>query len=199
MAGSYTLPTFTYESWNGAADLFSPGDGVALVGAGSANYTLNATAGHSGIQGLIGGLGNDTLNGTDGSEVLNGGGGVNILNAGGGNDRLAAVNGTPFGGSATTFTFAGSVFDGGDGTDYLSIGGYVNFQGSLEDIEGIDLQAAVAPTEGGPAGQEAATLEIASDIAIPCRRCSSPKRTGSGGGNRCLQLPPAARAYDGNP
>ncbi|MHA3790080.1 Ig-like domain-containing protein [Rhizorhabdus wittichii] len=159
--GTFSLPGFARENWNSSTDLLAPGDTVTLVGAGSANYTLNASAGHAGIEALVGGTGNDTLNGTDGVEILNGGGGVNILNAGGGNDRLVASNSLPFGASGpTSFTFAGSQFNGGDGVDYLGIGGYVKFEGNVDSIEGIELLPGYAPSGPGSAGQEEATLEI---------------------------------------
>src|SRR5207253_1316818 len=130
VAGAYTVPTFAYSIWTNADEAFEQGDTVVLLGVGNASYTLNATVGHLGLQALVGGNGNDTLNGTDGMEVLNGGGGVNTLNAGGGDDVLVAANVTPFGGVTTNFTFAGSTFNGGAGFDWLSVGGYVNFQGT---------------------------------------------------------------------
>ncbi|WP_443028911.1 calcium-binding protein, partial [Sphingomonas sp. Root720] len=76
--GSFTLPGFTRENWNSSTDTTAPGDTVTLVATGNASYTLNASAGHVGIEALVGGLGNDTLNGTDGVEILNGGGGINV-------------------------------------------------------------------------------------------------------------------------
>ena len=158
LPGTYTVPTFVKTNWNGATEQFAPGDSVILVGVGFGNFTLNASAGHTGIETLIGGMGNDTLNGTDGMEVLNGGGGLNTLNGGGGNDVLVAANVTPVGGATTLFNFAGSQFNGGDGFDYLSVGGQVFFQGTLNSIEGIALQPAFTATAAGQNSQAAAEL-----------------------------------------
>ncbi|WP_162248198.1 MULTISPECIES: beta strand repeat-containing protein, partial [unclassified Sphingomonas] len=153
-AGTYTLAPFVRgDGWNSSSNLFAPGDTVTLVAGGSGNFTLNASAGHAGIEALVGGAGNDTLNGTDGAEILIGAGGLNVLNGGGGGDKLVATNAT-----GTEFTFTGNQFNGGDGFDWLSIGGEVNFQGTLDSIEGIDLQP------NGDGDGDDASLTIGSSI-----------------------------------
>jgi len=160
-AGSYTLPGFVRDaSWHASTDVFDPGDTVGLVAVGSGNFTLNASATHAGIEALVGGAGNDTLNGSAGSEILNGNGGVNILNGGGGNDLLVAANTTPFGGTPSSFTFAGSAFNGGAGFDYLSIGGAVDFKGTISGIEGLNFQDAFTASAPNTASQDAASLDI---------------------------------------
>ncbi len=63
-------------------------------------------------------------------------------------------------GSQTTLTGAGSTFDGGAGTDVLSVGGFVDFQGTLAGIEGIDLLPAFMPTDPSQRGQFVATLDL---------------------------------------
>jgi Ca2+-binding RTX toxin-like protein len=156
--GTYPAPSFTYSTWNSSTDPLVRGDLVVLVAGAPGDYTLNAGVGHAGVQALIGSSGNDTLNGTDGIEVLSGGGGVDILNGGGGNDALAAVNSSPFQGTTSSFTFAGSQFNGGDGFDYLVVGGFVDFKGMLSSIEGIYLQPAFTATTPGSSSQQSAEL-----------------------------------------
>ncbi|WP_340313837.1 hypothetical protein [Rhizorhabdus argentea] len=161
--GSYTVSAFMRDaSWNSSDDVFNPGDTVGLVVAAPGNYTLNAAADHDGVEVLLGGLGNDTLNGSSGSEILNGGGGANTIHAGGGNDLLTIANVTPSGGSPTNFTFANNLLDGGNGFDYLSVGGNVTFQGQLQSIEGIDLQAAFTATGPNTSSQTDSDLDISS-------------------------------------
>ena len=65
-ADTYTLPSFTKSNWNDGTDALNASDVVGLVVGSSGNYTLNASAGHTGVEALIGGGGNDTLNGTYG-------------------------------------------------------------------------------------------------------------------------------------
>ena len=65
----------------------------------------------------------------------------------------------------TTFTFAGCLFDGGLGIDYLSIGGHVTFQGTVNSIEGINLLTAHSPTTPGTQGREAAVLDLHSTFS----------------------------------
>jgi Ca2+-binding RTX toxin-like protein len=160
---TYTIPTFAYSNWTNIAQAFGTGDVVVLFGGGAINYTLNAATGHLGVQALVSSNGNDTLNGTDGMELLNGGGGVNTLNGFGGDDVLVAVNNVPFGGVPTNNTYLGSVFNGGTGFDWLSVGGYVNFQGTLNSIEGINFQPAFTSTALGTASQGYAELDIDTD------------------------------------
>src|SRR5690349_10434106 len=129
-AGTYTIPNLTLTTWNASTNPLSPGDTISLIANGSGNYTLNAAAGHAGVQVLVAGAGDDILNGTSGSEILNGGPGVNTINAGDGSDVIIVANVTPFGGVTTSNDYTGNVFDGGAGFDYLSVGGEVEFNGT---------------------------------------------------------------------
>jgi Ca2+-binding RTX toxin-like protein len=154
-SGTYTLPSLVKVNWNESTDVFATGDIVRLFAGGSNNYTLNASAGHTGVEFLFGGDGNDTLNGTDGVEILNGGYGVNVLNAGGGNDLLQS---THF--NASPFTIgSGSFFDGGAGFDYLQFTGSQHFQGNVAGIEGIVLSK-LGPTAEDP------EVEVSSNILL---------------------------------
>jgi Ca2+-binding RTX toxin-like protein len=140
-AGTYTVPSLTLASWTNSSTPHLTGDLIGLAVNGPGDYTLNALEGLASAQSLGGGSGNDTLNGSSGSEMLNGGGGANLLYGNGGDDVLAVINAHDFpNGNLTTYTGAGSTFDGGTGTDLLLIGGPVNFQGTLTSIEGIYLQ-----------------------------------------------------------
>jgi len=159
--GNYTIPTLTLTNWNASSDPLNPGDIVALVANGAGSFTLNAAAGHAGVQALVGGAGDDTLNGTSGSEILNGGAGVNIINAGDGNDVIILANVTPFGGSPTSLDYTGNTFDGGAGFDYLSVGGEVEFNGTLSSVEGVNFQPSFTATGPGTSSQVEAYLEIA--------------------------------------
>ena len=142
VAGTYTVPSLTLVDWTNSSTPHLTGDLVGLSVNGPGDYTLNALEGLASAQYLSGSIGNDTLNGSSGSEILDGGGGVNVLNGNGGDDLLAVTNANDFFGNPTTYTGAGSTFDGGAGFDLLSIGGIVNFQGTLTGIEGIYLQPA---------------------------------------------------------
>jgi VCBS repeat-containing protein len=172
-SGAYSLPTtFSYTNWQAPEHAWLPatGDVVALVGLGNFNYVLSAAEGNPGLQSLISGDGDDTLQGSEGMDILSAGGGINEVRGYGGNDALAIVN-TYVPGNPTTFlTGAGSLYDGGNGTDFLTIGGYVNFQGALQSIEGIHLQPAfVAPVGSDDASQYEAVLELsgATVAALP--------------------------------
>jgi serralysin len=161
-SGAFSMPSLALSNWTSAAypDL-AGGDIVILQATPNGNFTLNALDGLASAQGLFSGGGNDTLNGSSGVDMLNGNGGTNVLNGNGGNDVLAIVNSKDSLGTTSTFTGAGSTFDGGSGTDALSIGGAVNFQGTLTSIERIHLQAAWAsPLTNGSMSQEAASLTI---------------------------------------
>ena len=151
--GSYTVPNVKVANWTNPTSSLSwlgSADMVGLVasgGTGAAGITLNAAAGHSGIHALYAVAGDAILNGTTGLEFLySRTGGIVKANAGGGNDflMLAAqyidpATGKSYGGLATTF--AGSVFDGGDGLDWLQIRAPIPiFQGHLVGIEGIILE-----------------------------------------------------------
>jgi len=147
--GSYSLDGVTFSGGWAPAPVNAweaSTDGVTLVASTPGNVTLTATAGLPAIQTLVGNLGNDTLIGSDNADRLNGAGGSNQLFGNGGNDILTLANQSqalaPFNGAYTQPTFydgSGSLYSGGAGTDVLSIGGYVNFRGTLDSIEGIIL------------------------------------------------------------
>jgi Ca2+-binding RTX toxin-like protein len=145
LPGTVTAPSFTYTNWTTSARAYQTGDRVSIVVTGSGATTINGTA-HTGIQSLSGGGGNDTINGSDDMDNLSGGpGGSDTLHGNGGNDTLSLMNGYfIFNGVAnaeSTQTGVGSLYDGGSGTDFLALGGNVNFQGTLQSIEGIFLSA----------------------------------------------------------
>jgi VCBS repeat-containing protein len=171
---SATTPTPTLTNWSPVQTNAweQPGDTVTLVAGTAAATTLTAASGYNTFQSLVGNAGNDTLNGSDNADFLNGAGGANQLFGNGGNDSLAIINTVPsFNGNppATFFTGEGSVFDGGDGIDVFTVGGFVWFQGTLVNIEGINLLPAFFSPTAGVAGQEEAYLEIDSNrlAALP--------------------------------
>ncbi|MGC1269245.1 MAG: hypothetical protein WA842_01470 [Croceibacterium sp.] len=155
--GTFTMPSLNLTNWVSTTTPFlTGGDIVALTvteNGAPANFTLNALEGLASTQGLTGGSGNDTLNGSSGTDVLNGGGGINVLNGNAGDDWLAIVNNKQPNGTYSTLTGAGSSFNGGDGWDVLSIGGEVNFQGTMSSIEGLHCQAAYTAPGNGPGSQ----------------------------------------------
>jgi VCBS repeat-containing protein len=157
-AGIYSLPVFTLTDWSSAPTNAweSTGDIINLNANTAGNVTLNASAGINALQWLNGGGGDDIINGSDNADILNGNGGANQLHGGDGNDSLAIVNDV----FSLPNNGAGSLFDGGTGTDVLTIGGYVNFAGTLQSIEGVNLLPASDP--GYPIGQVRfpAVLEI---------------------------------------
>ncbi|MFP1631704.1 M10 family metallopeptidase C-terminal domain-containing protein [Zhengella sp. ZM62] len=105
------------------ADSIYGGDGGDTLSGGLGNDVID------------GGLGDDTIYGGDGDDRLIGQAGVNALHGGAGDDRL-------FGG----IDGAGSTFDGGDGTDTLSLSGfgadYDLRAHTVSGIERIDLDVA---------------------------------------------------------
>lgn len=168
-AGTYTMPNLPLSNWDGlvtnAWEL--TGDFVVLsAGAAQAgnNVTLNALVGASFTQVFAGGAGNDTINGSANADLIDATRGSDQVNAGGGNDSIAITNTAAANGTSwappTTFSGAGGVFDGGSGTDVLSIGGVVNLQATLQNIEGIFLQPAVIPVAPNAPLQEAAYLYL---------------------------------------
>ena len=168
-AGAYSVPNFTLSNWSPApTNAWDTVDDLVFIGvSGPGDYTLSAAAGLNALQFLQGGAGNDVLIGSDNADILAGGAGANQLLGGGGNDMLYLVNqATPIPGvpggfnPVTTFTGAGSLFNGGSGTDVLAIGGFVNFLGTLQNIEGVRLLPPVFPGPPGLARQEPAVFEI---------------------------------------
>ena len=167
LAGSsytFEMPTFTYTNWSTASRAYLSSDRTYLLSNGDGNVTLKASA-HLGVQHLSSGSGDDVLTGSGDMELLNGGGGKNVLHGNGGDDTLVIANGKSndangVQGAETTFTGAGSKFYGDDGTDFLSVGGKVNFAGELFSIEGIHLQAAYSNTAPNNFSQSTAALTI---------------------------------------
>ena len=168
-AAEILVPTLAFHDWEAVTKAYLPTDTLFYVGADGAtpfNYVIranNANAAQDVLQHLIGGGGNDTLIGSDGSDLLNGNGGVNLLQGLDGDDALIIANGTSTTGVTSANTGAGSVFDGGAGNDFLSVGGAVNFEGTLENIEGIYLQPefALNNTAFGSQGRAQLTISFA--------------------------------------
>jgi Ca2+-binding RTX toxin-like protein len=150
VGGDYTIPNFTYTNWTPPVldGSMASGDIVILSGNGAANFVLRATADHFGVQVLIGGTGNDLLVGSQSIESLVTTGGADTLQGGGGNDNLSAYNN-----NGSFNTFASSVFDGGGGVDYLTLGGHIDFRGSISGIEGLGLLPEVIGAPGRPVAQ----------------------------------------------
>lgn len=148
--GAYSVPTIQFSGWSPAPQsVFQSAnlDTLSII-AHPGGSTITAAQGVDVFQVLVGGAGNDTLIGSNNADSINGGGGVNQLFGGAGNDTLNLINSnvrTVFPGGSfvapTMFTGAGSLFDGGEGTDLLTIGGVVDFQGTLAGIEVINLLA----------------------------------------------------------
>jgi Ca2+-binding RTX toxin-like protein len=143
--GVVTAPSFTYSNWQTSARAYYAGDRVQISITGAFGATLSGSA-HTGIQSLFGGAGSDTINGSDDMDLISGGaGGSDFLYGNGGDDTLLVVNsyfitlGSGAIGAETTRTGAGTLFDGGSGFDFLLLGGNVNFQGTLTNIEGLSL------------------------------------------------------------
>lgn len=137
--GAYSITISRYKQGTAGDD--------ALSTAGS---TAQTTADE--VAGLAG---NDTITGTTRDEVLDGGTGNDVLNAGAGNDRLkgGAGNDAMYGEAGDdTFIVLGETtvadtFDGGTGTDTISISSNVNLTGStftaVEQLQGTGTQRVV--------------------------------------------------------
>lgn len=99
LGGGTGTDTASYASRkaNVVADL----DGVRDDGAAGERDTIGTD-----VEGLIGGLGNDTLTGDGGANKLGGGSGADVLRGGGGNDFLNGEGGK-------------DTLDGGSGDDHL--------------------------------------------------------------------------------
>ncbi|MBW8911056.1 MAG: hypothetical protein JF564_04015, partial [Sphingomonas sp.] len=85
-SGTYQLPSLALVNWS-ADDL------VYLVGERDVDYTLKASASHSGTQILTGNRGNDVLVGGAGTEIMFGGAGDDTLIGGAGGDRMTGGTG----------------------------------------------------------------------------------------------------------
>jgi Ca2+-binding RTX toxin-like protein len=121
---SLTKQATTALPTNGNDLLYGGNSGDAILGMGG----NDEISGGNGSDELYGGAGNDTLLGGEGEDLLRGGSGDDFLQGGNGNDRLFGSGGkdTLLGGSGSDILFiesitAGSIFDGGADTDYLSL------------------------------------------------------------------------------
>ncbi|CAN7520113.1 hypothetical protein LJR219_003650 [Phenylobacterium sp. LjRoot219] len=140
----------------GGADTLSGGQGDDLLLGGEGADSLMGELGHDILQGgggddtLQGAVGNDLLEGGDGNDLLQHSGlsGVDTLRGGDGADTLTANN-LILNGSQLYGDFAGSVFDGGAGVDYLQFAGPVTFRGELTSVEGLAFLPAFSTTAGG--------------------------------------------------
>lgn len=177
--GVVTMPSFTYSNWQSVTRAYLGGDRVSIGIVGPNGATINGSA-HVGVQNLNGGAGSDTINGSNDMDMISGGsGGSDLLFGNGGDDTLQLVNtylippNTGIPGAESTRTGAGSTFNGGAGTDFLMLGGNVNFQGTIVDIEGLVLIPQYTNTNAGSnlgaASQyyTAATFSSATFAALP--------------------------------
>ena len=153
--GVVTAPSFTYSNWDTVTRAYLGGDRVGIGIVGPNGVTINGSA-HIGVQNLNGGVGNDTINGSDDMDLISGGsGGSDLLFGNGGDDTLQLINtylinpSTGAIGAESTRTGAGSTYNGGTGTDFLLLGGNVNFQGTIVDIEGLVLVPQYTNTNAG--------------------------------------------------
>ncbi len=168
--GTVTAPSFTYTNWTAPTRVYQDADTVTIVAQGSGPVVMNASA-HSGVQQLIGGSGNDVLNGSNDMDLLSGGpAGADLLYGNGGDDGFQLINTyvnnglTGVTGAESTRTGAGSVFDGGSGTDFMIFGGNVNFQGTMVSIEGLYLTPHYLNTN--PNGFPNLPSQYATDVII---------------------------------
>lgn len=162
VGGVVNAPNFTYTNWTTPTRAYQSGDRVNVAVNGTNGVTINGSA-HSGIQGLSGGSGSDTINGSDDIDLIGGGaGGTDFLYGNGGNDGFTLTNSylinptTGAIGAESTRTGANTLFDGGSGTDFLILGGNVNFLGTLVSIEGLYLSPGYTNLNAG------ATVALAS-------------------------------------
>ncbi len=126
------------NAWQTNRDMFALS--INPEGAGIA-YTLSAARGLNVLQALSGGDGDDTIYGSNNADILSPGrNGVDHLYGYGGNDSFALGNAAlPLSSGQTVTTGANSLFDGGAGTDVLTIYGPVRLASAIVSIEGIDL------------------------------------------------------------
>ncbi len=168
-----TMPTLTLTNWSPAPtngwDIGS--DALVMVNpfqSSGSSYTLNAASGLNTLQVLVGVAGNGTFNGSANADVLDPGndpGSVDMLYGNGGNDSIEVISEyNAFQAPNAVYTNPASVFDGGAGTDVLTIGGQVIVQSTLVSIEGVNLIPPVIPEPNQPSsfGEAAAFLTLSS-------------------------------------
>jgi VCBS repeat-containing protein len=152
-------PDFTYENWTAVDRAYRAGDRVVVLNSGNGTGVIYGSA-HEGVQHLSGGNANVTINGSDDMDYLTAGG-VGQLYGNGGDDTLSAGNivgistnaqGVTTASPEGTATFLGSLYDGGTGFDFLMLGGSVNFQGTVQNIEGLYLTPAYTNANPPPGG-----------------------------------------------
>lgn len=163
--GGYVLnaPSFTYTNWSTPTRAYLPGDRINIVQRGLSYGVINGSP-HEGVQGLFGGEGSDTINGSDGMDFISGGWGRDLLYGGGGDDALALISARTGFAQAPNYTGETTLFDGGDGFDFLVLGGEIWFEGTVRNIEGLYLAPAFSnpDTNGFPGTSQAPTRVHAS-------------------------------------
>jgi Ca2+-binding RTX toxin-like protein len=144
LAGTVTVPSFSYSNWLTPTRAYGRGDEVAISVSDNGATIINA-APHAGIMRITGNAGNDQINGSDDIELISAStGGADVLNGNGGNDGFTVMstylrtNGVA--GAENQASSFGATIDGGTGTDFLIFGGNVlNFSSSVRNVEGIYL------------------------------------------------------------
>jgi Ca2+-binding RTX toxin-like protein len=192
--GTYTMPALTLSGWDPAPLNAWEGlasDALVLLALSNygTDYTLNALAGTNAFQVLVGLDGDQVMNGSDNADHFAGNGGNDQMFGGGGNDMFEIVNGL----YTWPMTGEGSTYDGGAGSDVLSIGGTVFFFGTMSNIEGIDLRPEFVPTDPNVEGIPPALLVLDSTrlAMLPANAFFN------GTGTVELQLDPGA-GFDGS-
>lgn len=179
--GTYTMPEFTLSNWTN--DINDPNvDYVSLyvVPSATADFTLIAREGLASVQSLFGSQGNDILIGSSGSEILTASGGNDQLYGNGGADRLVADNLTPYGATASVRSYAGTVFDGGDGIDVLQAGGAVDLTGAtIANFEELSLLGSFAAPGLGGSGRAPSSVTMTADQFV-AGFVASPLLSGTG-------------------
>ena len=139
------VPDITFTNWHTypASYANGPADSFTIQVDDNADYTFYASdfIGKQGVQQDFQlGDGNDTVYGSSGAEFMSGHGGINKLYGLGGNDTFKLSIRYPL--------LLESIYDGGSGTDFLSIYGNITFAGTATSIEGINFFSGqfVAPT-----------------------------------------------------
>jgi Ca2+-binding RTX toxin-like protein len=152
--GTFSLAgtTFTFENWDDGQNL-EPENLEGFVRAADYLYlsaSLSAATGNFDLTGssgrdfIVGANFNDVLNGGDANDVLTGLLGVDQLFGGAGDDALFVLGGF-LPGNPNNFDedYSLETYDGGEGRDFLTTAGTVNFNGTLISIEGFAFDTTV--------------------------------------------------------